>query len=201
MIIGLTGGIGSGKSSLAVYLQSQGWAHLDADVISRSLVQPGEPAYQAILEHFGQEILDPIQHIDRKKLGALVFEQPTQKAWLEALLHPLIRRELESQALALKQQAISVIVSIPLLIESLEKGQDYAWIEHILVVDCPVEIQIQRTHERDGKPLDLIEKIIAQQARRETRLKWANSVITNTNGLAQLHQAADRWMASMGLTQ
>lgn len=183
--IGLTGGIGSGKSTVADCFAELGVAVIDADQIARELVEPGRPALDAIINAFGRDILDGNGQLDRARLRTLVFDAPARRQQLEAILHPLIRTEMRERAAALEASgAPYAILCIPLL---LETGQaDLA--DRILVVDTPEELQYQRVRARSGLPDAQIAAIIAAQARREQRIAAADDVIVNDEDLAKLRR-------------
>lgn len=180
-IVGLTGGIGSGKTTVSdLFKEQYDIVVVDADVIAREVVQPGSKALLAIREKFGESILSPDGNLDRARLRNLVFAEPVLKTWLNELLHPLIREQMQTQC----QQAISeyVILSIPLLVENkLEHMAD-----RILVVDCPEEIQLHRASIRDGVGEAQIKSIMQSQASREQRLAIADDVIINDTDKPQL---------------
>ena len=173
-IVGLTGGIGSGKTAVSDHLQSLGIDIVDADIASRTVVEPGQPALAKIAEHFGDDILLADQSLDRAALRQKIFSNPDDKQWLEALLHPLIAEEISYQ-LAKAQSPYAIFVS-PLL---LEAGQD-AICDRILVVDVPEELQIARTTTRDNNDEAQVKRIIASQASRQQRLEKADDIIENT---------------------
>ncbi|MFZ5593875.1 MAG: dephospho-CoA kinase [Pseudomonadota bacterium] len=183
--IGLTGGIGSGKSTVADCFAELGVAVIDADQIARELVEPGRPALGAIVDAFGRDILDGSGQLDRARLRALVFDDSTRRRQLETILHPLIRAEMRKRADALEGSgAPYAILNIPLL---LETGQtDLA--DRILVVDTPEELQYQRVRARNGLPDAQIAAIIATQASREQRLAAADDIIVNDGDLSKLQR-------------
>jgi dephospho-CoA kinase len=171
--VALTGGIGSGKSTVADRFSQLGIAVVDADIIARQVVEPGEPALKAISEHFGQEILLPEGSLNRRVLREKIFSAPAEKQWLNNLLHPLIHQRTQSAIC----QALSpyVLWVVPLLVENhLQHRAD-----RVLVVDVSPEIQIARTIERDNVSRQHAEQILAAQATREQRLAVADDVINN----------------------
>lgn len=173
--IGLTGGIGSGKSTVADMFAQLHVPIIDTDQIARQVVEPHTVGWKAIQEHFGANILDAqTQTLNRKQLRNIIFAQPQEKAWLENLLHPLIRAEVNQQLAALTSDYC--ILVIPLL---LETTYDYE-LDRILVVDALPEQQIARIIARDHISVELAKQIIAQQASREQRLACADDVIDNT---------------------
>ena len=181
-VVGVTGGIGSGKSAATAEFEKLGITVVDADVVARQVVMPGTPCLQAIAEHFGDAILTADRELNRKALRQRVFSNPEEKEWLNKLLHPAIRQELISQL----EQADSpyVILSAPLLLENgLEK-----YCQRVLVVDVPESLQISRTIHRDDSPKSEVEAIMKAQLSRNERLKRANDVLNNDGSLEQLEQ-------------
>jgi len=172
--IGLTGGIGSGKSTVSQIFSDLKIPIIDADIISHQLVEPGKPAIKAIAKQFGQQVLTDQGTLNRKKLKEIIFSDPGQKKILEQILHPLVFAEMESQIKQLSNPYC--ILSIPLLLET----QMEHFVDRILVVDCPVEQQLERVKNRDHLSEDRIKAIIANQATREQRLRAANDVIDNS---------------------
>ncbi len=181
-IVGITGGIGSGKTAATDRFAALGIAVVDADVASRTVVEPGTAALSAIAEHFGAGILLSDGSLNRAALRQIIFADPTKKAWLEALLHPLIAAEIQRQLRAAKS-AYVIFVS-PLLTES----NQHELCDRILVIDAPEEIQLQRTMRRDNNDAAQVQRIIAAQASRAQRLQRANDVIENTGTLEELTQ-------------
>lgn len=171
--IGLTGGIGSGKSTVANLFAKLGAPVIDADLISHKLTQIGTPCFKKIVAYFGSEILNPKGDLNRAKLKKIIFDSPEKKTWLENLLHPLIRDEMAKQVLELKFPYC--IVMIPLLAEA----QQHPMVDRILVVDLPREAQLQRVLARDKMTIEQANKIINAQASREARLALADDVIMN----------------------
>ena len=178
--IGLTGGIGSGKSTVAAYFMHLGVPVIDADVIARQLVTAGSPALRQIQQHFGDSILQADGELDRSRLREFIFKTPSERKWLENLLHPLIREEILRRLVPIK--APYCVIVIPLLVEY----GGYPWLDRILVVDCPEAIQIERASARDKADRTQIMSIIDQQAARKTRLACADDVIHNIEGLETL---------------
>lgn len=183
--IGLTGGIGSGKSTVADLFAAKGIPILDADVIARALVEPGQPLLAAIAAHFGDTVLREGQ-LDRARLREIVFNQPEDRAWLEGLLHPHVYVEMERRLAGLA--APYALLVVPLL---LETGRRDA-VDRLLVVDCPVAVQRQRVKARDGFDDAAIDGILAAQATREARLAAADDVIENSTGRADLAAEVER---------
>jgi dephospho-CoA kinase len=185
-VVGLTGGIGSGKSTVARWFASHGIPCIDADDISRSLVAAGTPALQQITDHFGTEVLLPDGNLDRRQLRGLVFANEEERHWLEALLHPRIRAAI-AQALD-NTRAPWVLLVAPLL---LENGLDQLC-HRVLVVDIPEDLQVSRTMARDAVEEQAVRSIIASQMPREARLARADDVISNTGTPAQLQSGLEQ---------
>ena len=181
-VVGVTGGIGSGKSAATAEFEKLGITIVDADVVARQVVMPGTPCLQAIAEHFGNQLLTEGGELNRKALRQRVFSNPQEKEWLNKLLHPAIREEIISQL----EQADSpyVILSAPLLLENgLEK-----YCQRVLVIDVPESLQISRTIQRDDSPKKEVEAIMKAQLSRSERLNKANDVLNNDGSLEQLEQ-------------
>lgn len=178
--IGLTGGIGSGKTTVAELFAKLDVPVIDTDVIARELVQPGEPALAEIVSTFGKHVLNPDGSLDRNSLRNMVFKSTEKRQQLEAMLHPRIQEAVEAEISKLNTPYC--IVVIPLLVETQQ--QDLG--QRILVVDCPVELQIQRTLSRDALSRSEVEAIIATQATRQQRLAVADDVIINDKEPGQL---------------
>lgn len=186
LIIGLTGGIGSGKSAAAArFEQAHGIHVVDADIKSRVVVEPGRPALQRIVDRFGDAVLQEDGSLNRAALREQVFRSPDERRWLEQLLHPLIRDEIVAD-LASAQSPYALLVS-PLLVES---GQ-YQMTQRVLVVDVPEALQIARTTARDNVPEEQVRAILQAQAHRDERLRHAHDVIANDRDLAALHAQVD----------
>jgi dephospho-CoA kinase len=174
LIIGLTGGIASGKTTVSKLFSSLGVPIIDTDIISRRLLERDQPAYEKIVEHFGDEILHEDQNIDRHRLRRIVFDKETERLWLEDTLHPIINQQTRQQIKQYKDEAY-VIVVIPLLFET-----DFqTLVNRILVIDCATEIQIKRLIARDSIELNLAQKMLAQQWSNKDRLKRADDIIHN----------------------
>ncbi|KHJ51547.1 dephospho-CoA kinase [Halomonas sp. NyZ770] len=185
MIIGLTGGIGSGKSTVARAFGELGAGWVDADDIAREVVMPGEPALAAIAQRFGQQILDADGGLNRAALRQIVFSDPEQRRWLESETHPRIRERLQLRLKELALNSPYVLLVSPLLFES---GQD-ALAQRTLVVDVPEALQLSRTLARDGVSEAQVRAILAAQLSRQERLSRAHDVIDNSGSLEHLqHQ-------------
>ncbi|QFT55956.1 dephospho-CoA kinase [Microbulbifer sp. THAF38] len=178
--VGLTGGIGSGKSAAAGYFRELGIHVVDADWAARVVVQPGRPALEQIAQHFGANILLESGELDRAQLRALIFNNSEERTWLEGLLHPLIREEIINSLE--KSTSPYAILESPLLIES---GQ-YELVDRICVVDLPESLQLERASARDVNHPEQIRKIMAAQLSRQERLAKADDVLDNTSGLVEL---------------
>ena len=185
MIIGLTGGIGSGKSTVARAFGELGVGWVDADDIAREVVMPGEPALAAIAQRFGQQVLDADGGLNRAALRQIVFSDPEQRRWLESETHPRIRERLQLRLKELALNSPYVLLVSPLLFES---GQD-ALAQRTLVVDVPEALQLSRTLARDGVSEAQVRAILAAQLSRQERLSRAHDVIDNSGSLEHLqHQ-------------
>ena len=182
LVIGLTGGIGSGKTAATDYLAQQGITIVDADLAARVVVEPGQPALHAIAERFGQQMLHDDGSLNRPALRALVFADKSALKDLEAITHPAIGEELKRQ-IAASRSAYTVLVS-PLLLETGQKKL----VDRILVIDAPSEAQIKRTMARDQVPEQQVAAIMEAQMGREQRLELADDVVENNGELSQLHQ-------------
>jgi len=197
--LGLTGGIGSGKSTVAAFMAQAGAAVMDADAISRSLTQAGGLAIPAILAEFGETLITPEGAMNRDAMRALVFSNPQTKRQLEAIVHPLVAQVLQTQT----QDAIAsgkncLVFDVPLLVESGERWRRQ--VDWVCVVDCQTETQIQRVMDRSQLTRPEIEAIMVHQASRAQRLASADAVIYNDGlDLAQLQTAVHEMMTLFGL--
>lgn len=174
-VVGLTGGIGSGKSTVANLFAERGVDIIDADIIAREVVAPGEPALAAIAEHFGAGVITDRGELDRRALRDRVFGHPQEKDWLNALLHPLIRERMVAACAASTSPYCLLVV--PLLVENKLTGL----CNRVLVVDVSPEVQLARTVKRDQAVEAQIRAIMAAQASREQRLAAADDVIDNNS--------------------
>ena len=172
-ILGLTGGIGSGKSAVAEHFANLGVHTVDADQAARWVVEPGRTALLQIAQHFGDGVLLPTGELNRAALRERIFADPAERQWLERLLHPLIRSEIADH-LARADSPYAIMVS-PLLIES---GQ-YRTVDRVLVVDVPEVLQVARTVARDQASEEQVRAILKVQAAREERLRHADDVLVN----------------------
>lgn len=175
-VVAITGGIGSGKTTIANQFAELGIDVVDADVIAREVVESGTPALAAIADHFGPDVITPDGQLDRRRLREQVFSNPSAKTWLNSLLHPLIRSEMQRQCAAARSPYGLLVV--PLLVENKLTGLA----NRVLVVDVDEATQIERTCRRDGVTAEQAKAIIAAQASRSERLAAADDVIENANG-------------------
>ncbi|MBK3749468.1 dephospho-CoA kinase [Stutzerimonas balearica] len=185
-VLGLTGGIGSGKSAAAERFAELGVHVVDADQVARSVVEPGGAALAQIVDRFGVPILASSGELNRAALRERIFTSVEDRRWLERLLHPLIRQEIWA-SLSRAESPYAVLVS-PLLVESRQHEQ----VDRVLVIDVPEDLQLQRVLARDQVSEDQVRAILAAQARREDRLRHANDVLVNDRDLSWLRQEVDR---------
>jgi dephospho-CoA kinase len=184
--LGLTGGIGSGKSAVADMLREWGAAVIDADAIAHALTAPAGEAIEAIREAFGEEAIGADGALDRSRMRELAFADPTQRARLESILHPLIGARLSELADTLPGPYLVFVV--PLLVESLGRWRER--VDRIVVVDCAPELQVQRVMRRSGLSAQQVRRIMQAQATREQRLAAADEVIDNSGDLDSLRRQA-----------
>ncbi len=184
--IGLTGGIASGKSTVARRFTELGIPVIDADESSRLVVVPGQPGLAQVVQRFGTEVLGAEGELDRRALRDLIFADPAKRRDLEAILHPLIRADMERRAAG--AAGAYLVMAIPLLVESAARDR----VDRILVVDADEAAQLERLTARDSVSLDQARAILAAQASRENRLKAADDVLVNSGTVAQLREAVDR---------
>ena len=183
--IGLTGGIASGKTTVAQRFQELGVPVVDADESARRVVMPGTPGLEQISRRFGAEVLTATGELDRRALRNVVFADSSLRRELESILHPLIRADMEQKAAA--AYGPYLIMAIPLLIE----GPDPKRVDRVLVVDVPEDVQLQRVMSRDGGELSQARAILAAQVSRESRIKAADDVLLNEGSVSELRQAVD----------
>lgn len=181
-LVGLTGGIGSGKTAVSNLFAELGAEVIDADVISRSLVEPGQPVLAKLAALAPEPVLLPDGSLDRARLRKLIFQDPGLKQAVDQLLHPMVRREIEQRIS--RSQSPLIILVVPLLLEN----RAYEFVDRVLVVDAPEALQISRTVARDNTTAQDVERIMRHQLDRETRLQGADDVICNDGDLAQLRQ-------------
>ncbi|MNW41836.1 Dephospho-CoA kinase [compost metagenome] len=198
MNIGLTGGIAAGKSTVSQMLVNRGAALIDADVVAREIMEPGHPVLQRVVERFGQEVLHEDGTLDRKKLGSIVFSDPTQRKALEEITHPAIRSEMREAMSRLEAENPGrlVIADIPLLYES---GLENLY-EEIMVVYVPREIQLDRLMQRDGLSLSGAEARLSAQMDIELKKQRADIVIDNSYGFNETERQIDEFWRNKGLS-
>lgn len=186
-LVGLTGGIGSGKSAAADRLAELGAAVIDTDLIAHALTAPGGAAIEPIRAAFGNAVINTDGALDRKAMRDLAFSDPQARRQLEAIIHPAIRAESDRQIR--EAHGPYAVLVVPLLIESNSYRERY---DRICVVDCPVEVQIARVMTRSHLPEDQVRAIIAVQSSREEKLAAADDVIDNSGDRASLYAQVDR---------
>ena len=180
MIIGLTGGIGSGKSAAADFFQNEGISVIDTDQLARKVIEKDTAGYSKVVDSFSANILDNNDSIDRAKLREEVFLDNEKRKILESITHPLVRESMV-QKISSSTSPYSIIM-VPLIFET-NSAKNY---DRVLVIDCDVEIQLVRATIRDENSADLIQKIIDSQCSRSERLSIANDVIPNNNSIEDL---------------
>ena len=185
MIVALTGGLASGKSSVARRFEEIGVPVIDADVVTRRLVEPGTPALREIVDAFGAGVLDEHGRLDRTRMRERVFDNDTERSKLESILHPRVRQAM--QAFASSSSAPYVLFVIPLLVETEQAHT----MDRVVVVDAPRALQTARAAARDGSRPKTIAAMIDSQASQAERLAVADAVIENTGDLATLHERVD----------
>jgi len=185
-VVGITGGIGSGKSAVTDHLETLGITVVDADKVARVVVEPGTSGLAAIADHFGTDILLSDGRLDRAALRKIVFDNPDERRVLEGITHPRIREEIARQL----SEATSpyVVLSSPLLLES---GQN-TFADYVVVVDVPEEVQLSRTMARDDNTEALVKQIMAAQLDRQTRLSRADTSIMNDGSLEALYEHVEK---------
>ena len=180
MIIGLTGGIGSGKTAVSETFEKLGITVVDADLASRVVVEKGKPCLEEIAKHFGDNILNESGELNRAKLREIIFNSDSEKLWLESLLHPAIAEQIKDELNASKSP-YTILVS-PLLLETNQRD----FCDKVLVVDVPIELQMERTTKRDGVSEDQVKSIIKSQINRDERLQLADEIILNEGSIEDL---------------
>ena len=185
--IGLTGGIASGKSTVTQRFAELGVPVIDADVASRIVVEPGTAGLAQVVARFGAGVLHADGQLDRRALRDLIFKDASLRQALDAILHPLIRAEMEREAAQAK--APYVVMAIPLLVEGGNAGKR---VDRVLVVDADETLQLQRLQARDGSSPEQARAILSSQASRTARLGQADDVLLNSGTVAELRQAVDR---------
>jgi dephospho-CoA kinase len=185
--VGLTGGIGSGKSTVTTLFEELGVPVIDTDAISRQLTQPGGAAIPAIQAEFGQSFIDASGALDREKMRQLVFSDPASKQRLEQILHPLILEQVHT--LADSSKAPYTLIAVPLLFET---GDYKNWLHRTVTVDCSEHTQLERTLKRNGMSEQAVHSILSQQFTRAQRLQLADDCIKNDGNLADLRPQIER---------
>ncbi|QGM80482.1 dephospho-CoA kinase [Otariodibacter oris] len=178
-VVGLTGGIGSGKSTIADLFMELGVPVIDADVVARQVVEKGSPLLAEIVNHFGDQILTDSQELDRRALRQIVFANENERQWLNNLLHPAIRTEMDKQLENADYPYVMWVV--PLLIENKLTSS----CDRVLVIDVLPEIQLERASKRDQSKVETIKQIMASQVDRTTRLNYADDIIENNQDLVK----------------
>ena len=178
LVVGLTGGIASGKSTVSQYLRELGAKIIDADVIARELVYPQSSAWQEIVNHFGREIIDESGFIKRKELGQIIFQSPAEREVLNEILHPKIKQRIAEQIQVCRQKKDLplIVVDAPLLIETGISGM----VDEVWVVAIPLELQLQRLRERDNLSVIDAQKRLASQMPLQEKTMYAKRVIDNS---------------------
>ena len=187
VIVALTGGIAAGKTTVANRFAERGAAIIDADIVARELVAPGQPALDEIVAAFGREMLMPSGELDRRRMRERILASEAERRRLESILHPRVRSELLVRASGCA--APYCLLAIPLLAES---AHAYDWVDRVLVVDVPRALQLSRLMQRDGMTAALAKRALAAQASREQRLALADDVIDNAGAAKVLIDAVER---------
>jgi len=185
LIIGLTGGIGSGKSVASDKFKSLGVAVVDADVASRTVVEPGKPALKEIQDHFGSGIITAEGKLDRNKLREIIATDAKERKWLESVLHPKIGEQITKEIS--ESTSVYTLFVAPLLLET--NSQEMC--SRIIVVDVPKDVQIQRTAKRDKVSSNQVEQMVAAQMKREKRLEKADDVLLNNGTIEDLEKQVE----------
>ncbi len=185
--VALTGGIASGKTTVANLFAAHGVPLVDTDLIAREVVEPGQPALAAVAAAFGTDVLDPEGRLDRRRLREIIFSDASARGRLEAILHPAIRAEMERQSAATADAGPYQILVIPLLAE----GGRRSHVDRVLVVDTPESVQVARLMARDAVTREQAEASLRAQATRAARLDMADDVVTNTGRIEDLRDQVD----------
>ena len=185
LIIGLTGGIGSGKSVASDKFKSLGVAVVDADVASRTVVEPGKPALKEIQDHFGSGIITTEGKLDRNKLREIIATDAEERKWLESVLHPKIGEQITKEIS--ESTSVYTLFVAPLLLET--NSQEMC--SRVVVVDVPKDVQIQRTAKRDKVSSNQVEQMVAAQMKREKRLEKADDVLLNSGTIEDLEKQVE----------
>lgn len=194
MILGLTGGIASGKSTVSAMLRERGITVIDADRIARQVVEPGMPAHEAIVRHFGREILLPDRSINRKKLGEIVFSNESERRILNAIVHPEVRKVMREQAEAAERAGEQIVfMDIPLLFESKLQHM----VDKIVVVYVPAEVQLARLMQRDELDAEQAMKRLRAQLPIEWKKERADYLIDNQGTLEETKQQVEQLLLTL----
>jgi len=185
LIIGLTGGIGSGKSVASDKFKSLGITIVDADVASRTVVEPGKPALKEIEDHFGSGIITAEGKLDRNNLREIIATDPEERKWLESVLHPKIGEQITKEIS--ESTSVYTLLVAPLLLET--NSQEMC--SRVVVVDVPKDVQIQRTAKRDKVSPNQVEQMVAAQMEREKRLEKADDVLLNSGTIEDLEKQVE----------
>jgi dephospho-CoA kinase len=188
--VGLSGGIGSGKSTVARALSRRGAIVIDADAIAREVVEPGEPGLAAVVERFGPEVLDGDGRLDRPKLAALVFDDAAARAGLNAIVHPLVAAETARRIAAAPSDAV-VVIDVPLLVEAARSGYDA-----VVIVEAPEAVRLERLVGRGMSPDDARRRMAAQAGDAERR-KVADVILDNSGSEEDLERQIDALWAQL----
>ena len=192
LVIALTGGIGSGKTTASDIFKAKQIPVIDTDVIAREIIEQGCPAYTEVITTFGKDILDKNKNINREKLRHIVFNNASKRKQLENILHPIIWKNVQQQVTSLKQSTevpAYCIVVVPLLFENNTTKITF---DRVLLVDISEELQVNRTSKRDNINKELAEKIISTQVSRKTRLEAADDVIENVGDIKLLEKEIEK---------
>lgn len=183
-VVGLTGGIGSGKSAASAEFVALGRPVIDADIVAREVVEPGEPALEKITAKFGEDVLQADGSLNRKALREIVFEKPALREWLEQLLHPVIRTRIMEKIEQHQGLSPYILLASPLLLET----DQHKLVDHVIVIDLPESMQIERTMARDNNTEALVRRIMDAQLSRTERCAKADTLLDNSGTPAMLAQ-------------
>ena len=193
-IIGITGGIGCGKSALCNYFSQLGYPVIDTDQVAKALVKPGQPGLVAIIEALGKDYLLQNGELNRDKLRQTFFNNPQIKQQVEAQIHPLVRQYVAQQIELLRPKHRLIFIAIPVI---HQLNQPEYQLDYVLLVECDAEKQLERVQQRDGRTPEQIHAIMQNQATPEQRQARADGIIYNNTDLNSLHQQAYAWLQKM----